>query len=286
SYYELFVFWQIKDTGGQPGYGSGRQPGNDKPYTTYSSASPLMAKIKPAHHGVKLSATEKRTIRLWIDISAQYPGTAAAIGTGQIGGMWGNNKPVRAMADQWPSTNPAREAMTRRCASCHGNAMPKHVTDRVSVPWGDMLSWTRPLSRYSRHRIFNLSRPEKSLALLAPLAREAGGHAQGKAKVNRIREDRTKVPKPIVHPVIFTSTSDPDYQKILVHLNAARQKLNEIKRFDMPGFKPNEHYVREMKRYGVLPATFDLSKDPINVYETDKRYWQSMWHQPGTVSRR
>ena len=86
--------------------------------------------------------------------------------------------------------------------------------------------------------------------------------------------------------MIFTSTSDPDYHKILVHLNAARQKLDEIKRFDMPGFKPNEHYVREMKRYGVLPAIFDLSKDPINVYETDKRYWQSMWHQPGTVSRR
>jgi hypothetical protein len=34
SYYELLLFWQVKDTAGAPGYGSGRQKGNDKPYTT------------------------------------------------------------------------------------------------------------------------------------------------------------------------------------------------------------------------------------------------------------
>ena len=50
--------------------------------------------------------------------------------------------------------------------------LPRFVTDRVAVDnHGDMESWQRPLSRYSRHRIFNLTRPEKSLALLAPLAR-------------------------------------------------------------------------------------------------------------------
>ena len=31
-----------------------------------------------------------------------------------------------------------------------------------------------------------------------------------------------------------------------------RRRLDEIKRFDMPGFRPNEHYVRELKRFGVL----------------------------------
>jgi hypothetical protein len=48
----------------------------------------------------------------------------------------------------------------------------------------------------------------------------------------------------------------------------------------MPGFKPNEHYVREMKRYGVLPESFDLANDPIDVYATDDAYWRSMWHRP------
>ena len=56
--------------------------------------------------------------------------------------------------------------------------------------------------------------------------------------------------------------------------------FEEIKRFDMPGFKPNEHYVGEMKRYGVLGASFELGRDPIDVYAVDAAYWRSLWHRP------
>lgn len=80
--------------------------------------------------------------------------------------------------------------------------------------------------------------------------------------------------------MIFESKEDPDYVKILAPLRAAGQRLDEIKRFDMPGFKPSEQYVREMKRYGVLPAGFDLVKDPIDVYAIDRNYWQSLWWRP------
>jgi hypothetical protein len=45
----------------------------------------------------------------------------------------------------------------------------------------------------------------------------------------------------------------------------------------MPHFKPNAGYVREMKRYGVLPVSFDVDKDSIDVYETDLRYWEMLW---------
>ena len=62
----------------------------------------------------------------------------------------------------------------------------------------------------------------------------------------------------------------------MAHIEAARIKLEEIKRFDMPGFQPNEHYVREMQRYGVLPASLDASTDPVDSYETDRRYWESL----------
>jgi hypothetical protein len=34
-----------------------------------------------------------------------------------------------------------------------------------------------------------------------------------------------------------------------------------------------------MQRFGILPAEYRLG-DPIDVYDTDRRYWQSMWHQP------
>jgi hypothetical protein len=50
--------------------------------------------------------------------------------------------------------------------------------------------------------------------------------------------------------------------------------------YHVPAFRPNVHYVREMKRYGILPANFDLARDPINVYEVDQSYWRSFWHRP------
>jgi len=30
-----------------------------------------------------------------------------------------------------------------------------------------------------------------------------------------------------------------------------------------------------MRRYGILPGTPDAAKDPVNPYETDRKYWSS-----------
>ena len=280
SYYELFLRLQIADSSRGSGHMTGRPLGNDPPFTTYSSASPLMKKMDGSHHHLKLTAAEITLVRLWIDTAAQYAGTYAAYGTGQIGGWWRLNEPTREMADGWPSTPPAREAMERRCGPCHAGTMPRFVTDQVG-PWGDLESWERPLSRFSRHHVFNLSRPDQSLVLLSPLARAAGGYAQGAPSApQRITNAHVIPPPAIVHPVIFASQDDPDFRKILAHLEAARTRLNEIKRFDMPGFKPRPEYVRELKRFGVLAESFDLAKDPINVVSTDAAYWRSLWHRP------
>jgi hypothetical protein len=281
SYYDLLLHWQVKDTTGNPGHGTGRQPGNDRPYSTHSSASPLMKKVDTHHNKVQLSPRERDVIRLWIDTNTQYAGTYAAYGTGQVGGCWGNNRPVRVMADKWPSTAPAVAAMKRRCGPCHSpRQLPYHVTAQTATDHGDMLSWTRPLSRFSRHHVFSLTRPEKSLVLLTPLAKTAGGYAVGTRKPKQVKEDRRQPPKPIVHPVIFADTADPDYRAILAHLQAAGAKLDEIKRFDMPGFVPSEHYVRELQRFGVLPADLDASKSPVDVYAADRAYWRTFWHKP------
>jgi hypothetical protein len=281
SYYALLLHWQVKDTRDNPANGSGRQPGNDPPYTTYSSASPLMQKLDSRHYDVQLTPREVAVVRLWIDTNAQYAGTYAAYGTGQIGGCWNVNEPIREMADTWPSTPSAVAAVQRRCTACHGRLLPQHVTDRVpGLSHEDMLSWERPLSRYSRHHVFNLTRPEKSLLLLAPLASPAGGYAEGEPQVRPVGEDRRRPPQPAVHPVIFGDTNDPDYRAILAHLEASRARLDDIKRFDMPGFKPNKHYVRELQRFGVLPARFDLTCDPLDVYAADEAYWRSLWYRP------
>ncbi len=56
-------------------------------------------------------------------------------------------------------------------------------------------------------------------------------------------------------------------------------RLEEIRRFDMPGFRPDPAYIREMQNYGALPL--DLGPDdPIDAYATDRAYWKSLWYRP------
>ena len=61
---------------------------------------------------------------------------------------------------------------------------------------------------------------------------------------------------------------------------AGKRRLEELKRFDMPGFHPRDEYVREMKRFGLLPEAFDAAKQPLDVYELDRRYWDSFAYRP------
>ena len=79
---------------------------------------------------------------------------------------------------------------------------------------------------------------------------------------------------------MFRTTDDPDYLRLLADAEAAGASLDRIKRFDMPDFRPSRHYVREMRRYGILRESFDLQTDPIDVYQTDRAYWESLWHRP------
>jgi hypothetical protein len=35
-----------------------------------------------------------------------------------------------------------------------------------------------------------------------------------------------------------------------------------------------------MKKYAILPAAFDLTKNNLDVFQTDQSYWKSFWYQP------
>jgi hypothetical protein len=81
-------------------------------------------------------------------------------------------------------------------------------------------------------------------------------------------------------PLIFESTSDPDYQILLEFARTCQAYLQTDPRWYMPGFKPHEYYVREMIRYGILPETFKAGHDPFDPYATDRNYFESLWHHP------
>ncbi|MBI5818380.1 MAG: PD40 domain-containing protein [Verrucomicrobia bacterium] len=272
SYYMLTIRQQFAD-------GRNRTAANLPPYQIGAVASPLMKKLQ-GHHGTNLSPAETRAIRYWIEAGATYPGTYAALGTGMIGGYYktaNDGGPI----NQLPEVRAAAEVVAKRCAGCHtGNRVlpdgpcfdragedPYWICgDRNAARWKEPQMAVR--LRLSRHLLYNLSRPQDSVLLLAPLAREAGGYATASGDA-----------QPKTCPPTFRSTQDADYRKILAAISKVSDELNRIKRFDMAGFRPRPEYLREMKRFGILPVTFDDRHDPADPYLIDAKYWQSFWHQ-------
>lgn len=268
SYYTLTISAQFAD-------GRNLRKSNYPPRSLGSAASPLLRKLDGSHYEAKLTDHERTMLRLWIDTGAAYPGTYAALGTGMLGHY--SHRGLDRPDLRWESTKAAQEVMTRRCNTCHTDktALPTSPSDNKGmVPWGEKAmndlalpesQRNNPVFRFNRHLIYNLSRPEKSLQLLAPLAKEAGGFGICQA-------DGGELSAP------FTAASDPDYQKLLLAIQDAREYLGEIKRFDMPGFQPRSEYVREMKRFGILPPDIDHD-NPVDPYATDQAYWQAQWYR-------
>ncbi|MCX6915555.1 MAG: hypothetical protein NT167_21335 [Verrucomicrobia bacterium] len=224
------------------------EDGNHPPRGFGSSASALMKKIDGGHHDVRLSDLERMRVRLWIDTGATYAGTYAAFNSADaaVAGALSNSRDVAI-------GKPLGPIVQHRCLTCHGsvaNLGQRHIKGRVNLP---------------KH-----CHPGKSMILMASLAKEAGGYEWCKAKDGQPAG-------------VFRDTEDPDYQAILGAVRAAKARQENIGRFDMPGFRPNEHYVRWMKNFGILPESFDPVKDAINPYETDKAYWRSLWYHPPVV---
>ena len=236
--------------------------GNRPPRTIGTSASPLMKLIDGSHYDAAPSDRERAVVRLWIESGAVYPGTYAALGSGMY--------PVR-----FPEAT-----MMARCAECHKAAKASYRNVKANAFYFQFGSRRPPQPLLQdindiiliRHLAYfqleeaplyqamcNLDRPEKSIVLTAPLSRDAGGLE-------------------LCGRPVFENTSDPAYREIHAAIEAAAKQLAEQKRFDMPGFRPNRFYIREMQNFGILPA--DLPKDAsINLYATDQAYWATFLHR-------
>ncbi|MDD4869179.1 MAG: discoidin domain-containing protein [Kiritimatiellae bacterium] len=266
SYYMMTIARLFSD-------GRNQARSNYEPRTLGSSASKILTRLDGSHHDVKASPVQKKILRLWIESGAAYPGTYAALGSGMIGG-YSQNRQVNTDLE-WPTTRDGAQVIDKRCVSCHnepGRLLPKSISDERGISfWQPNIG--DPRLNTSRHIVFNLSRPDKSILLLAPLSRKAGGW--GLCHTSNTNEYRE----------IFADKNDPDYQKLLAMCVAGKEHLEQIKRFDMPDFKPRPEWIREMKRYGILSKTTG-SNDMINVYKVEKKYWESLWCQPQKAKQR
>jgi len=216
-----------------------RPVSNYPPYAVGTPKSRLLLFLKPTHYEVKLTPKELTTVHLWIESSACYPGTYASLGNGSYPVSLGG---------------PVAAGLKKRCGGCHSR---DHVDRRTRKKTQIV---TFPGRRGSIGPVFNLGRPEKSQLLLAPLSKKHGGHGM-KGKT------------------VFADTQDPLYRMLLAQLQEARRRLLAGKRFDMPDFRPTVHYLREMQRFGILPAKIPPT-GPIDPYKTDRAYWDAFDYKP------
>jgi hypothetical protein len=268
SYFSLFAHQQVAD--GRNGLG------NQPPRTIGSSASALLNKVQGRHYQVKVSPREWRTLWLWIESGAPYAGTYAALRNES-----GQEKAARASLGVFGA---GQELLRRRCGTCH-EIGPLARTNRKPLPFNDELRRTErsqaarptavyerlvfendPIARFNVNILLNFTRPELSPLILGPLAKAAGGYESCAA--------------------VFANKSDPDYQQLLAAIKQGKALLDIEPRFSTAGFKPNQQYVRELKKFGILPGSFDLAQHEIDVYQTDQDYWESLWLKPAASTTR
>jgi hypothetical protein len=284
SYYTLSATYQFSD-------GRNIPKSNYPPYGLGDAASPLMKLLRGEHYKAKLSDLEVETIRHWINCGAPYIGTYAAL----IGGMIGSTgyeashfTAIDTRILKSEKTKRASEVIQRRCASCHTGVrnIPRHAADwgqgtKLIQPqraWMIKMKDNRPVWRFQQHILYNLTHPELSTQLLAPLAKSAGGYAacrqitKGK---NAKAADKAAI--------VFESKEDPDYRTLLGAIKAAKALHDSDPRWDTRGWKAPVEYIREMKRHGILPESFDRQTDPLDPHEIDKQYWAAVsgHHPPG-----
>jgi len=256
SWWNLLFHNQIAD--------GGNAFGNRAPRSIGSSASALMKKIDGTHWGVRLPEKQWRTVWLWIETGAVYAGTYAALGTEQPPGR---------------TLGPILAVLRRRCTSCHAIPGAPPAPGLIPLPeepqhgpqWQRVVRPNDPAARRGLEILFNFTTPENSPILLGPLAEEAGGWGTCRPIGKRLKAPSEPV---------FADTEDPGYRAILSVIKRTKEGLERRKRFFMPGFVPNAHYLRELKRFGVLPPDFDPRREKIDCYALDQAYWRSLWYKP------
>jgi hypothetical protein len=247
--------------------------GNQPPRSIGSSASPLLKRLAGSHQAVKATPAEWRTVWLWIEAAAPYAGSYAGLRNTEDQNYYGHAG-SKFMGE-------CSAIFKRRCFECHKNTAERNVTG-IPFDWSlrrskEAKQLGRPTGSHERiilpndpARMFdmpllaNFTQPEYSSLLLAPLAKAAGGYGRCGREV-------------------FKDRNDPDFKKILASIESGKKLYDARPPWGSPGWKPNPQYVREMKRFGVLPDAFDLAKQTLDPFALDQAYWRALWPKPTGV---
>ena len=125
-----------------------------------------------------------------------------------------------------------------------------------------------PRLKRSRHIVFNLSRPDQSLILLAPLARAAGGYG--------LCQPRTAPAQ--AEGAVFASKHDPGF----ILAGHVRRSANATSTISSASICPLPAAIRprDAALRRAPPRRSTLTKRSVDVYAIDRQYWESLWYRP------
>lgn len=244
------------------GFGGVGNKGNLAAGSTGAKASKLYQLMEEGHEGVELSEEELRKVYYWIESWSQYSGTFAFLNKDD-----GIRVPVE------------RKLLDQHCASCHGTNFHSFTANNYAPPSDADFRETFGLR-------MNVSNPEQSLLLRAPLAREAGGLEicrDRKAKDRTAAKQEGNWQDLDADPParVFESKEDPVYQEMLASITAYAEKNLSLNRMEKPNPTPHHDWVREMRRNGVLDEDVNPDGKDLSFYfGIDEAYYRSFWHAP------
>lgn len=208
-----------------------------------------------------LPLADRQVIYAWIDASVPYYSTHEVAQKRGIGGR-----------DRWLGRGWFEQSFDpvfkRRCVECHKSTVTPQTynynghekTQVTSKLWNDLALSQFGFGRYRSaffgpdHRI-NLTHPEWSQMLTAPLAKEQGGLA--------LCRDKDGGP-------VFKDKDDPDYKLMLAALQGGAETLDENPRVDMP-----EQLARVAELRPVVMAVKYGAGEHPTVFEWRKEGWIS-----------
>ena len=207
-------------------------------YATASGNSKLINTLMAGHKKVQLSELEMEILKRWIDAGTTFAGSYAALGS-----VSRDNK-IDKIAKQAPK---AAAVLDRRCISCHDNRGGYWIEGELRKA-----GWR-----------FNVSDPSRSLLLLAPLAKQAGGLEICQAGM----DGGPSTP-------IFSSRKDGDFLALRGLVDQVVAEFGQPRWFQ-EGFRYQDFYIREMRRFGALAPDEDpYQLDPWTI---DRRYFEQVY---------
>jgi len=221
------------------------------PKANGSLASRLLEYIEADHGGQVLPREDRQRVYTWIDANVPYYHTYLYT-DGAVNGA--RDRWYDELPEAWFRKDFAPVFM-RRCFNCHQRTVDisdawlgRAVYTVSSRVWTDTTLMDQGLHIEEAIRTFgpahriNLTHPDWSQVLTAPLVEEAGGLG--------LCKDRDGKP-------VFQDTNDPDYQAILHALRKGKAALDANPRVDMlprPTEKTAESYAESLRRPRVMPV--------------------------------